>query len=76
MAFFRVPVSDGVPRFADMPCAAWRISPGGDEAILEFEGTESDYAQVRADPDSSELTKEAAQQLAREWDAAVWGGAA
>lgn len=74
-AFFLVPVSDGVPAFADTPGASWRIAPAGDEAILEIDDAEPGCARVRAGPDSSEITREEAQRLARGWDTATWGGA-
>ncbi len=74
MAFFLTRVEDGVPRFAYKPSASFRLSPDGAQAILEFEGTLEDYEEVKADPETSELTREAARALARVWDLAVWGG--
>jgi hypothetical protein len=74
MAIFLTRVEDGVPRFAYKPNASFRLSPDGAQAILEFDGNLDDYEEVKADPDTTELTREAARQLAREWDVAVWGG--
>jgi hypothetical protein len=74
MAIFLTRVEGGVPRFAYKPNASVRLSPDGAQAILEFEGNLDDYEEVKADPDTTELTREAARQLAREWDLAVWGG--
>lgn len=74
MAIFLTRAVDGVPRFAYKPGASFRLSPDGARAILEFEGALEDYEEVKADPDTTELTREAARQLAREWDLAVWGG--
>jgi len=74
MAIFLTGVEGGVPKFAYKPNASFRLSPDGAQAILEFEGNLEDYEEVKADPDTTELTREAARQLAREWDVAVWGG--
>lgn len=74
MAIFHTRVEGGVPKFAYKPSASFRLSPDGAQAILEFEGSLEDYEEVKADPGTRELTREAARQLAREWDLAVWGG--
>jgi hypothetical protein len=75
MALFVTSVTQGAPKFAGKPGAHWHMSPDGTRAIIEFIGTRADYAEAKADPDTTELTRREAQELGRQWDEQLGGGA-
>lgn len=75
MALFLTSVDQGTPKFGGKPGAHWRTSPDGAQAIIEFISTRADYAEAKADADTTELTRRQAQELGRQWDELLEGGA-
>lgn len=75
MALFLTSVNQGTPKFAGKPGAHWRTSADGTQAIIEFISARADYAEAKADPDTTELTRRQAQELGRQWDELLGGGA-
>lgn len=75
MGLFLTTAANGVPKFADKPGAHWRLSPDGTRAIVEFEGSPEDYAQAKADPDTTELTRRQARAQGKQWDDRMGGDA-
>ena len=74
MALFLTSVNQGTPKFAGKPVAHWRMNPDGTQAIIEFISTRADYAEAKADPDTTELTRREAQEVGRQWDELLGGG--
>ena len=68
MGYWKTVVADGKPKFHDKPDCHWRMKPDGSEAIFEFIGSREDYNQMNADPDTTELTRKQAEELARSWN--------
>jgi len=68
MGYWKTKVIKGKPKFHDLPDCHWRISPDGKEAIIEFIGEREDYEKLNQDPDTQELTRKQAEELARSWN--------
>ena len=75
MGLFVTTATNGTPKFADKPGAHWRLSPDGKRAIIEFAGSPEDYAQAKADPDTTELTRRQARAQGKQWDDQMGGDA-
>jgi len=75
MALFLTTATNGVPKFADKPGAHWRLSPDGSQAIVEFASSPQDYAEAKADPSTTELTRRQARAQGKQWDDQMGGGA-
>ena len=72
MGFWKTITIEGKPKFWDKPNCRWKLSPLGDEALIEFHATRADYNEVNADPDTVELTWSDAEALSRNWNDPPW----
>lgn len=68
MGYWKTPVADGLPKYHDKPNCHFRLKPDGMEAIIEFEGSRTDYDEINQDPDCIELTRSQAALLAQSWN--------